>query len=51
MRVRDPVQVRETRMEKREENKLFSNSGLAILPIEPMLLIEPVLLMKATECL
>ena len=45
MRVRDPVQVRETRMEKREENKLFSNIGLDILFIEPMLL------MKAIECL
>ena len=45
MRVRDPVQVRETRMEKREENKLFRDNGLDILPIEPMLL------MKAIECL
>ena len=45
MRVRDPVQVRETRMEKREENKLFSNIGLDILPI------EPVVLMKTIECL
>ena len=46
MRVRDPVQVREMRMEKREETKLFSNTGLDILPIEPMLL-----LMKAIESL
>ena len=45
MRVRDPVQVIETRMEKREENKLFSNTGLAILPTGPLLLI------KAIECL
>lgn len=45
VRVSEPVQVRETRMEKKEENKLFRSSGLAILPIEPMLL------MKAIECL